>query len=121
MKNKHPISRQRGAAFIGYVVGLTALLTGLLAPVFDNGSKNAIELLSDSVKQEHSGYTYGISTLRVPLELGSNGNGGSSGGGNGNSGGGNGNSGGGNGNSGGGNGNSGGGNGNSGGGNGNSG
>jgi len=56
-------SYQQGTAYVGYIIGLTALLTGLLSPVF-NG-KSAVDLLADAMKQEHAGYSYAVSSLRL--------------------------------------------------------
>ncbi len=59
---RNNIIRQKqlcGASAIEYLVGLAALLTALLAPVF-NG-KSAADLLVDAIKHEHAGYSYAIS------------------------------------------------------------
>ena len=51
--------KQKGVAVVSYVLGLMALLTGLLAPVFNN--KSAVQLLVEAVKEDYAGYEYAVS------------------------------------------------------------
>jgi len=48
--------RQTGAVATEYLIGLIFVVIVLLVPIPTQDGKNALQLLTDAVKQEHSGY-----------------------------------------------------------------
>ncbi len=50
---------QKGVTVVAYVMGLMALLVGLMAPVFNN--KSAVQLLVEAIKKDYAGYEYAVS------------------------------------------------------------
>lgn len=58
---------QRGAVAAEYLIGLIFLVIVLLVPMPNSEGKNILQLLTDAIKQEHTGYINATSLPPIPL------------------------------------------------------
>jgi len=58
---------QNGSVIVEYLVGLIFLVIVLLVPVPGGDGKNILQLVSDAIKQEHTGYINASGLPPVPL------------------------------------------------------
>ena len=61
------IRKQNGAVIVEYLVGLIFLVLVLLVPVPGNDGRNILQIVSDAIKQEHTGYINASGLPPVPL------------------------------------------------------
>ncbi len=57
----------KGAVAVEYLIGLIFIVIILLIPIPSKDGKNALQLLADAIKQEHSSYIKAQSLPPLPL------------------------------------------------------
>jgi len=63
------IKTQSGSVIVEYLVGLIFLVLVLLVPVPGNDGRNILQIVSDAIKQEHTGYVNASGLPPIPLPV----------------------------------------------------